>query len=437
MANWDTGIATEIAQCPVAAAASNKTFIANFSSGVYDVNIFATETRCGTGTCQLDNFGLQNGRWGEHQTQSSPLRLPVSGATSAAGDFVYAIANNQAGLTANDHASSVDGSGHVKDDYLIAGAAGTIPSPSFNLSGTADGVGSVVAVCAVANCPAPLGPAQVQSPFTSYSSVVNSPAQQCSWTFPAIATGDTVVGYIHVYNSNDTGYMAPNWIHDNNGTNYTMTASVNWNPWNESVTVFYLHNVTGNPTSFTIDLSQYPNSGSTILGHCDTGFTEYSGVSGVSVLQAPTNVTGTTPSITVSPPSGSRIWALAAVYGNLFSLLQNTDYTGIINNFTTDDFGVWHSTDLPSGSQTLTWNAPLGGPSYRCGITNTGCPSLLAAVALQPAGARLPAHPQKHALGISPARRNRRRNVSHGHVVTPIPPVTGIGLVGTCRRHRA
>jgi hypothetical protein len=239
----------------------------------------------------------------------------------------------------------------------------------------------------------------VQSQYIAHSSASN---QQCHWSFPAIGTGDTVIGYIHSSNNMDNYMLVPSWIKDNTGTTYTMTPTAEWRPWREGITLFYLTNVQKNPTSFTIDFSSYPAHGQTILGACNIGFSEYSGVNGL-IVAGPTLVSNTTsPSISVSPTSQAKIWAFAADYGGGTNSLQNSGYTGIIDNTADDDIGVWQSNTLISaGPLTLTWNAPNGGvtcssrgPLYRLvkrvlspllgGYYHlVSCPTMLAAVALQ------------------------------------------------------
>jgi hypothetical protein len=213
----------------------------------------------------------------------------------------------------------------------------------------------------------------------------NAPSlnRQCTLAFNnAIRTGNTVVGFVHSTNIPDTRPMTPDWVMDNNGVIYVLGGAVQWQPWPEDINVFYLTNVVGNPTSFTFDFSNY-----SVDPYCNVGFAEYSGVSSV-VVAGPTLISGTSPSITISPTSPALIWLFAADYGGGFSSLQNPGYTGIIDNWSYDDIGVWSSNSIvPAGSLTLKVNAPRGNQNPCDGTSYNGCPTTLAAVALQGATA--------------------------------------------------
>jgi hypothetical protein len=205
-----------------------------------------------------------------------------------------------------------------------------------------------------------------------------------------IGVGNTVVGYIHGSNDADSNVMFPNWIKDNVGNIYTMAAPKEWIPWHEYITIFYLTNVQGSPTSFTIDFSNYPASGNTILGPCDIGFAEYSNVSNVAPT-GPNLVYGATASLQVSPTATARIWAYASPFATgssaaLAASLQNSGYSFILDDYAHNDMGAWQSDALvPSGTITLTWNAPDGAPGTCPGIGGgeNGCPTMVAAVTLQ------------------------------------------------------
>jgi hypothetical protein len=206
--------------------------------------------------------------------------------------------------------------------------------------------------------------------------------QQCTLRFSnAIRSGDTVVGFVHSTNSTDTSPMTPDWVKDNKNVAYVLAGAVQWLPWPEDINIFYLTNVQGNPTSFTFDFSNYSTA-----AYCNVGFAEYSGVSSV-VVAGPTLISGTSPSITISPTSRALIWLFAADFDagkGGFSLLQNSGYTGIIDNWSYDDIGVWSSNStVPAGSLTLNVNAPLGNQNPCDGTSYNGCPTTLAAVALQ------------------------------------------------------
>jgi len=232
-----------------------------------------------------------------------------------------------------------------------------------------------------------------------------SNGQTCTFTInQPIATGDTVVGFIHIMNAQDNTYMAPQAVTDNKGAIYTLAAPVDWLPWQEGINIFYLTNVQGNPTSFTLDFTNYPASGGTVLGGCNVGIAEYSGAGNV-VVAVPTQLSGPAPSITVSPTSPALIWLFTADWysdnnatvDQNTSLLQNSGFRVITDNWHTENIVVWSSNNLIQTSPiTLTLNAP-GADSCAAGAGSGisrfirlpmfgrfhGCPTVLAAVALQ------------------------------------------------------
>ena len=211
--------------------------------------------------------------------------------------------------------------------------------------------------------------------------------QKCVWTLDqAIGSGDTIVGYVHSENNHDNVYMAPRAIVDNNGMSYTLTPPVSWQPWNEAITIFYLTNIQGNPTSFTFDFTQYPATEPTILGPCNFGLVEYSGVTSVTVA-GPTQSGEANPAIEISPTAPALIWAFAADVANISNqntdLLQNSGFSTLLDNWATDNIMVWGSSDLIQTSPvTLTVYAPGGDACFKS-IVAGGCPTVLAAVALQ------------------------------------------------------
>lgn len=245
----------------------------------------------------------------------------------------------------------------------------------------------------------PVGPTLVQTGGVQYTSVVNSPVQQCIYTFPApITPENTVVGFTHQSNIHDLpvpststspGVMFPQWVRDSAGNSYNLSAPAFWPPWPEYVTTFWLTNVTGNPTSITADFSQYPNAEPTILQGCNLGFAEYSEVTAISPIVEPASVDGARPSITITPTAPSLIWTLATLeFGGVTtaSQLTNAGYSVIINTFATDDLGVWQSNALvPAGSVTLTWTRQHWNDSscqFYSTITHT-CPAVLGAMAIR------------------------------------------------------
>ena len=221
------------------------------------------------------------------------------------------------------------------------------------------------------------------------SNPVSDGNQHCTWTFPqAIAPGDTIVGFAHSTNYNDQFPMAPQSVTDNAvpANKYNLTSPVQWIPFLETINIFWLTNIQGGPTSITMDFSQYPNSGNTVLGTCDEGFAEYSGassivVAGPNLIAAPNN----SASITVSPTAPALIWAFAANFdGDAFSFLQTSGFTGLIDEFMQKDIGVWGSNSaVPAGAVTLTWNIPDANSNPCDDSSMNGCPPVLAAVAVQ------------------------------------------------------
>ena len=64
--------------------------------------------------------------------------------------------------------------------------------------------------------------------------------------------------------------------------------------------------------------------------------------------------------------------------------MLKSGYRVIINDLPTDDMAVWGSNSIvPAGSLTLKWNAPTGNQNPCDGTTNNGCPTVVAAVAVQ------------------------------------------------------
>jgi hypothetical protein len=238
------------------------------------------------------------------------------------------------------------------------------------------------------------GQAFAQSFFPSYPPFSRSPPRlvqaqssthapssnhQCTLKFSKpIGSGNTVIGFVHSTNNTDTSPMTPDRVTDNNNVAYVLGGAVQWLPWPEDINIFYLTDVTGFPTSFTFDFSNYSTA-----ADCNVGFAEYFGVFSV-VVAGPTLIPGTSPSITISPTSPALIWLFAADFGVQFSYLQNSGYTGIIDNCGPDSICVWNSDSIvPAGSLTLSVNAPLGNANPCDGTPHNGCPTVLAAVALQ------------------------------------------------------
>ena len=168
-----------------------------------------------------------------------------------------------------------------------------------------------------------------------------------------------------------------------------MTSAARWLPWPEPILVFFLTNIQGSPTTIYGDMTQYPYNGTNF---CNEGFVEYSGVSSVNAIAGPTLVQGNNPSIMISPKARSEIWVYAADIGVWNTIkwgaLLNSGYTGVIDNWSGDDMGAWQSNGLvPVGTLTLNFTAPQALSGQGCTYGNPPyppCPSMLAAVALQP-----------------------------------------------------
>jgi hypothetical protein len=220
------------------------------------------------------------------------------------------------------------------------------------------------------------------------SSAQANGTQKCVWQFSQpIGTGDTVVGYVHSADQNDQNEMYPQSVTDNAGNTYNLSSGVHWVPWPEDIGIWYLTNIQGNPDTFTFDYTQYPASGGTVLSFCDVGFAEYSGVTGLTVAN-PVLMPGTRPSITISPTAPALIWAFASPIGGSASSMLHPDYSLIIDDLSTDEMGVWGSDSIVrADSVTLKWKAPAGNPNHPCYGSN-GCPTVVAAVAVQGSGAR-------------------------------------------------
>jgi hypothetical protein len=208
--------------------------------------------------------------------------------------------------------------------------------------------------------------------------------QKCVWQFrQAIGTGDTVVGYVHTADQNDKTEMYPRFVTDNAGHIYNLSPGVHWVPWPEDIGIWYLTNIQGNPNTFTFDYTQYPDRDGTVLDFCDVGFVEYSGAKSVTVAN-PFLVAGTSPSIMISPTAPSLIWAFASPFEGSASSMLNAGYRVIIDDLSTDDMAVWGSNSVvPSGPLTLNWNAPTGNQNPCDKTSNNGCPTVVAAVAVQ------------------------------------------------------
>jgi len=216
-------------------------------------------------------------------------------------------------------------------------------------------------------------PPSVQALATS---IVPSSGTQCVWTVPqAVAAGNTVMGFVHSSNAPDTQENYPTSVTDNVGNTYNLTAGVHWVPWAEDIGMWYLTNVRGCPNTFTF--SGFPVSPPS----CNVGFVEYAGVSNIT-LALPRLDGTTSPSLTISPSAPSWIWAFAADFRGGQNSLQNSGYGLLIDNINADDIGVWGSlAQVPAGSLTLRWNAPLGPPGACDGIPS-GCPTVIMAAAL-------------------------------------------------------
>lgn len=225
--------------------------------------------------------------------------------------------------------------------------------------------------------------------------------QICSWRFTqsptngtAIKTGDTIIGFFHQANAQDTSPMYPQSANLTGGTGgtqaLTLTPNVLWSPFPEDIGMFYLTNIQGNPTTINANFQQYTNSGNTELqaNSCmDAWFTEYT-PSTVNAVVNPVLTSGNSPSLTITPTAPSLIWAFASPYTNdVAGAMTTPGYSLMLNDLPTDDIGVWGSNSLvPAGAQTLTWDAPEGATSDVCltGPTRS-CPTVVMAAAISAA----------------------------------------------------
>jgi hypothetical protein len=208
--------------------------------------------------------------------------------------------------------------------------------------------------------------------------------QKCVWQFSRpIGVGDTVVGYVHSADQNDQNEMYPQSVTDNAGHTYNLSSGVHWVPWPEDIGIWYLTNIEGNPDTFTFDYTQYPASDGTVLDFCDVGFAEYSRATSLAVAN-PVLMPGASPSITISPTARALIWAFASPFGGSARSIRSPGFSVIINDLSTDDMAVWGSDSIVlPGLLTLRWNAPTGNQNPCDGSTNNGCPTVVAAVAVQ------------------------------------------------------
>jgi hypothetical protein len=189
-------------------------------------------------------------------------------------------------------------------------------------------------------------------------SAVTASGSHCTWVLPqAVATGNTIVGYIHGANDGDTVPIYPTSITLGSNT-LSLTPSVNWTSFPEDIGFFYLTNVTGNPTTLTYNFSTTV----TDTGACDSGFVEYSGNTGLLVVN-PALQTGTiSPSVTITPTSSALIWGFGTPFENdIEGALTNSGYGLLVNSLANTDMAIWGSnTNVSAGSQNLVWNYPQG-----------------------------------------------------------------------------
>lgn len=259
---------------------------------------------------------------------------------------------------------------------------GTPGNWSLETTPTASGLVDVSGATLTVTAPPATGVHVLQ--YASWGNNINGMTfgtNQCTWTMPhAITTGSTIVGFMHSFSNPYGTPIYPTSITDNAGNNYTLTPVVQWQPWAEDILTFYKTNVTGGATTFAAHFSANPG--------CNAGVTEFSGVSAVNAVINPTLLGGTSPAITITPTVPSVIWAFAADYDQNLpytsdpaSILTTTGYVRQMDSWYYDNIMTWQSLGLMSGSQTLTWTAPLGSS---CPYSSNGCPTMLAALALTP-----------------------------------------------------
>jgi hypothetical protein len=228
----------------------------------------------------------------------------------------------------------------------------------------------------------------VQAPnITPGGGLLNN--NSCSLTAPAVGAGDAVVGFLH-------GPLGPtlNSVTDNAGNTYTKTASVRWQPYSEKITVWYLANVQGSPTTFTFNFSGSLTP--TDLNFCNMGFVEYAGASNINAVVGPIDDDSSSlPSITITPTTTSMIWGMSAtdttgtnncaVNSGQNGDLTNTGYIVLVNNCPHDGIGVFGSpASVPASPVTLSWTNSYWNASVCAdgSQTTTGCSTLMAAAAI-------------------------------------------------------
>lgn len=218
-------------------------------------------------------------------------------------------------------------------------------------------------------------------------------SQVCTWTLSQpIGAGHAVVLYNHMADTTDTyPWNAVSITLSGNGAptqNFTLSPYVIWTPFPEPITLATLRNVQGNPNLLTYNNEPTPGGGGGTMGFCDSGVTEYAGVTGITVVN-PALVGGTTPSLTITPPAPALIWAFASPFENDSAgalISPSTGYSLLINDLAGDDLGVWGSDALvPASPLTLTWSAPQGAYPPGCSFDSPPyrpCPTVVMAAAL-------------------------------------------------------
>ena len=292
-------------------------------------------------------------------------------------------------VTSSNAGFAIGGSNATVRVVQTSGSPPTCSSPTpinFNLTaspGSGEGGGNLILPITVV-CQPVAAVNLVQTLTTHGNITVTSPNQICTWQFnQPIASGDTVVGYIHTSDETDTTPMYPQKVTDNAGHTYNLTPGVTWVPFPEDIGIFYLTNIQGNPNTLYFDFSKYPARYPTLEGWCDVGFAEYSGAGNVMVVN-PASSPGLNPSLTISPTAPARIWALASILSGIPGNMLNPGYDVILGDLATDEIGTWGSDSMvPAGNLTLHWSNLRGNENPCGGFDGNGCPSIVEAAAIQ------------------------------------------------------
>lgn len=261
-----------------------------------------------------------------------------------------------------------------------AGSASTVLTTNYPASGPALLFSENAALPSDETSPPPF-----QYGGGSQACVNSANDTQCTWTFPhAIPAGSTVVGFIHA--SDDTDQYPGYADYVTFGTTRMMlSSSVEWYPYPEPISLFYLVNVPGGVTTITADYGTTMKPGTTTGNDFD--ITVYSGAHSV-VVTNPTLVTSSSPTVstTVSPTLPALLWGFSSPNTGNPTGTGPSGYELILDDMQTDGIALWQSPGIvAAGTYTLTFsnypgydtacNGPLGDPNP--------CPIVLMGAAVQ------------------------------------------------------